>query len=145
MESNQDSTGLTLQIQTLTASVEELTRQNQKMRLQFQQKENRSRTNQEDKGDSQRRSGRRRPATLDGSSSDLLREMRKEMDKLRNAIKGKTERSLDRIVRTMDSPFTTMVLECPMPSKFRLPQLESFNKLKDPLDHLNNFKTTLCL
>ena len=121
MESNQDSTGLTLQIQTLTASVEELTRQNQKMRLQFQQKENRSRTNQEDKGDSQRRSGRRRPTTPDGSSLDLLREMRKEMDKLRNAIKGKTERSLDRMVRTMDSPFTTIVLECPMPSKFHLP------------------------
>ena len=89
MESNQDSTGLTLQIQTLTASVEELTRQNQEMRLQFQQKENRSRTNQEDKGDSQRRNGRRRPATPDGSSLDLLQEMRKEMDKLRNAIKEK--------------------------------------------------------
>ena len=129
MESNQDSTGLTLQIQTLTASVEELTKQSQEMRLQFQQKENWSRTNEEDEGDSQRRSGRRRPATPDGPSSDLLREMRKEMDKLKNAIKGKTERSLDRMVRTTDSPFTAVVLECPVPSKFRLPQLESFNGL----------------
>ena len=32
-----------------------------------------------------------------------------------------------------------------MPSKFRLPQLEPFNRLKDPLDHLNTFKTTLGL
>lgn len=55
MESNQDSTGLTLQIQTLTASVEELTKQSQEMRLQFQQKENWSRTNQEDEGDSQKK------------------------------------------------------------------------------------------
>ncbi|XP_075639698.1 uncharacterized protein LOC142611481 [Castanea sativa] len=39
----------------------------------------------------------------------------------------------------------TAVLECPMPSKFRLPQLEPFDELKDPLDHLNTFKTTLGL
>ena len=47
--------------------------------------------------------------------------MRKEMDELRNAIKGKTDRSLDRMVRATDLPFTTAVLECPVPSKFRLP------------------------
>ena len=44
--------------------------------------------------------------------------MRKEMDELRNAIKGKTDQSLDKMVRVTDSPFTTAVLECPMPSKF---------------------------
>ena len=32
-----------------------------------------------------------------------------------------------------------------MPSKFCLPQLEPFDELKDPLDHLNTFKTTLGL
>ena len=67
------------------------------------------------------------------------------MDKLRSAIREKTDQSLDRMVRRTDSPFTTVVLECPMPSKFRLPQLKSFNSLKDPLDHLNTFKTTLGL
>ena len=46
MESNtpQDSAALTLQIQTLTASMEELTRKNQELRLQLQQEENRSPT-----------------------------------------------------------------------------------------------------
>ena len=67
------------------------------------------------------------------------------MDELRSAIKEKTEQSVDRLVRATDSPFTTAVLECPVPSKFRLPQLESFDGLKDPLDHLNTFKTTLGL
>ena len=47
--------------------------------------------------------------------------MRKEMDELRNAIKGKTNGSLDRMVRTTNSPFTVAVLECPMSLKFRLP------------------------
>ena len=45
MESNQDPTALALQIQALAASIEELTRQNQEMRLWLQQEENRSRTN----------------------------------------------------------------------------------------------------
>ena len=76
---------------------------------------------------------------------NLHREMRKEMDELRNMIKEKTDRSLDRMVRKTDSPFTVVVLECPIPSKFRLPQLKPFDGLKDPLDHLNTFKTTLGL
>ena len=49
------------------------------------------------------------------------------------------------MVRVIDSPFTTTILECPVPSKFWLPQLEPFDGLKDPQDHLNTFKTTLGL
>ena len=78
-------------------------------------------------------------------SSDLLKEMRKEMDELRNAIKDKTDRSLDRMVRRTDSHFTVVVVECPIPLKFRLPQLKPFDGLKDILDHLNTFKMTLGL
>ena len=115
------------------------------MRLQLQQEENWFRTNQEDGGDSHRRSDRRRPATPEGPSSDLFREMRKEIDELRNAMKGKTNQSLDRMVKTKNSPFTSVVMECPVPSKFRLPQLKPFDGLKDPLDHLNTFNTTLGL
>ena len=125
--------------------MKELTRQNQEMRLQLQQKDNRSGTNRDDNEDSPKRNDRQRPVTLEGLSSDLLKEMRKEMDELSNAIKEKIDRSLDRIVKRTDSPFTAAVLECPMLSKFRLPQLEPFEELKDPLDHLNTFKTTLGL
>ena len=53
------------------------------------------------------------------------------MDELRSAIKEKTERSVDRLVKAIDSPFTTTVLECLVPSKFQLPQLESFYGLKE--------------
>ena len=54
------------------------------------------------------------------------------MDELRNAIKEKTDWNLDGMVRATDSPSTTTVLECPVPSKFRLPQLEPFDGIKDP-------------
>ena len=145
MESNQDSTALAQQVQALAATIEELTRQNQEKKLRLQQEENRSAANQEDKWDSFRKSDRRRLTTPDEPHSDLLQEMRREMEVLRKAIKGQKNRSVDRMVRTTDSSFTTAVLEYPVLSKFRLPQLKPFNGLKDPLDHLNPFKTTLGL
>ena len=58
MESNQDSTALAQQVQALAATVEELIRQNQEMKLQLQQEENQSKGNLEDEGNSQRRSDR---------------------------------------------------------------------------------------
>ena len=109
--------------------MEELTRQNQEMKLRLQQEENRSKGSPEDEKNNQRRSDRQRPVSLDDQNSDLLREIRKEMDELRSAIKEKTERSVDRLVRATDSPFTMAVLECPVPSKFRLPQFELFDAL----------------
>ena len=138
---SQDPAALAVQVQSLAAMVEELTRQNQEMRQQLQQEQNQIVDNGNDRVDS----NGRRISTPEETNSDLLREMRKEMDELRNAIREKTDQSLDRIVRKTDSPFTVAVQECPVPSKFRLPQLEPFDGLKDPLDHLNTFKTTLGL
>ena len=60
-------------------------------------------------------------ATPDEQNLELLREVRREMDELRNALKEKTDRSVDKMVRAMDLLFTTAVLECPVPSKFCLP------------------------
>ena len=58
--------------------------------------------------------------------------MRKEIDELRNEIKGKTDRSLDRMIRTIDLPFIAAIMECPVSSKFRLPQIEPFDGLWTP-------------
>ena len=100
---NPDPTALTLQIQSLSATVEELTKQNQEMKQRFLQESNRA-----DRGDDED-INRRRTSTPEEASSNLLREMRKEMDELRNAIKGKTDQNLERIVRKTDSPFTMAV------------------------------------
>ena len=112
---------------------------------QVQQAQQESKGNPDEKGESHRRSAHRRPTTPDEQNSNLLREVRKEVDVLRNALKEKTDWSVDRMVRATNSPFTTVVLECPVPSKFRLPQLKPFDGLKDPQDHLNTFRTTLGL
>ena len=45
----------------------------------------------------------------------------------------------------MNSPFTNEVLNHPLPPKFCLPQLESYDGSKDPLDHIESFKTLMLL
>ncbi|XP_050290547.1 uncharacterized protein LOC126728827 [Quercus robur] len=44
-----------------------------------------------------------------------------------------------------DSPFTVSVNSFPLPSKFRMLQIESYDGAKDPLDHLESFKTLMHL
>ena len=47
--------------------------------------------------------------------------MKKQMDELNNAVKGKGERNLDGMIKQTASPFTAVVLDLPLPQKFRLP------------------------
>ena len=61
------------------------------MKLLLQQEENQSKGSSEDEGNSQRRSDRQRLVSPNDQNSDLLLEMKKEMDELRSAIKEKTE------------------------------------------------------
>ena len=78
MEPNPDSTTLAQQVQALAATIEELTKQNQEMKLrlqqvqQAQQEENRSKGNLEGEGDSHRRGTLQRLTTPDEQNSNLL-------------------------------------------------------------------------
>ena len=105
---------------------------------------NRNEEAQDSEG-SQGRDGSRRTDWSNEASNNLLRSMMKEMDELKNAMKGKTTKNLDGMVIRTDSLFTQKVLECPFQPKFWLPQLESYDRLKDPLDHITTFKMTLSL
>ena len=75
----------------------------------------------------------------------MMKNMRKGLDKVKNTMKGKTTINLDGMIKRIDSPFTASVLECPLPPKFRLPQLEVYDGTKDPLDHIRAFQTILSL
>ena len=65
----------------------------------------------------------------------MMKNMRKELDEVKNAMKDKTTINLDGIIKRTDSPFTASVLECPLPHRFHLLQLEVYDSTKDPLDH----------
>ena len=71
--------------------------------------------------------------------------MKERMDLMMNALKGRMSNDLDDLVHQTVSPFTTSVNSFPLPQKFRMPQIESYDGAKDPLDHLETFKTLMHL
>lgn len=58
---------------------------------------------------------------------------------IRDSFRGRTTRNLDNLVHRTDSPFTEEVLSYPLPFKFWMPPSETFDGAKDPLDHLESF------
>ena len=74
-----------------------------------------------------------------------MRMMKERMDFLMNTLKGRVSSDLDDLVHRIDSPFTASVSLFPLPPKFRMPQVESYDGSKDPLDHLESFKTLMHL
>ena len=159
------STALKRQAQTLAAAVERLTKQNHDLEEQLRQRDAGHNIQEENQGDSSERRGpdrsegsnepskavRRnlsRPSLLDTTPPPILAEMqvmKEQMEVMINALKGHVSRDLDDLVNRTDSPFTIQVNSCPLPQKFRMPQLESYDGVKDSLDHLETFKTMMHL
>ena len=71
--------------------------------------------------------------------------MKERMNFMMNALKGRVSNDFDELVHRMDSPFTALVTSCPLYVKFRMLQIEVYNGSKDPLDHLESFKTFMHL
>ena len=71
--------------------------------------------------------------------------MKERMDLMTNALKGRVSNDLDDLVHRTDSPFTTSVNSFPLSQKFRMSQIESYDEVKGPLDHLETFKTLMHL
>ena len=71
--------------------------------------------------------------------------MKERMDFMMNTLRGQVSLDLDELVHQTDSPFTTLVTSFPLPPKFRMPHVEAYDRSKDPLDHLESFKTLMHL
>ena len=142
------------QIQTLTANVQELIKQNEELKhrphLEGSNASHHrcSRNRHDDEASSPENKKGRDATEYTGQSmhdNDHMMKSLRELDEVKNAMKGKTAMNLDGMLKRTDSPFTANVLECPLPPKFRLPQLEFYDGTKDPLDHIGAFKTILNL
>ena len=59
------------------------------------------------------------------------------------AVKGRTPVSMDALVQQTESSYNTEVLYFPLPAKFRMPQIETFDGTRDPIDHLNTYKNQM--
>ena len=71
--------------------------------------------------------------------------MKEQMEVMMNALKGRVSSYLDDLVNRTDSPFTTSVNFFPLPHKFRMPHIDSYDGVKDLLNHLETFKTLMHL
>ena len=71
--------------------------------------------------------------------------MKEQMEVMMNALKGWMSSDLNDLVNKTNSPFTPSINAFPLPQKFRMPQIERYDGVKDPLDHLETFKTLMHL
>ena len=159
------STALERQVQTLMTTVERLTKQNHDLEEQLHQRDvghNVQEDNQEDnseRGEPERLEGSNAPSRperqnlsfpslMDAPPSPIIAEMqamKEQMEVMMNTLKGQVSSNLDDLVNKTDSPFTPSINSFPLPQKFRMPQIESYDGVKDPLDHLETFKTLMHL
>ena len=163
-EDEPQPTALEKQVQVLTAAVERLTKQNQALEEQLHRKADNNVA--EDLGDSsaERRDregpeGSNTPSRLEQQNVSIpslvdvtpppvfteMQAMKEQMEVMMNALKGQISSDLDDLVNCTDSPFTTVVNSFPLPHKFRMPHIDSYDGVKDPLDHLETFKTLMHL
>uniref|UniRef100_A0A2N9ET33 Uncharacterized protein n=1 Tax=Fagus sylvatica TaxID=28930 RepID=A0A2N9ET33_FAGSY len=87
-------------------------------------------------------------STADARAAKLeeeLKEMREQMKEMKSQVKAKAAKNLDMLVHRSESPFTKRIDEYPLPAKFKVPQLETFDGFKDPLDYLDSFRTIMRL
>ena len=71
--------------------------------------------------------------------------MKEQMDFMMNALRGRVSSDLDDLVHRIVSPFTASITSFSLPLKFRMLQVETYDGSKDPLDHLESFKTLMHL
>ena len=71
--------------------------------------------------------------------------MKEWIEFMMNALRGRVSSDLDDLVHRTDSPFTVPVTSFPLPPKFCMPLVESYDGSMDPLDHLESFKTLMHL
>ena len=74
-----------------------------------------------------------------------IQAMKEQMEVMMNALKGRVSSNLDDLVNRTDSLFTAAINSFPLPYKFRMLHIDSYDGVKDPLDHLETFKTLMQL
>ena len=96
----------------------------------------------------QERQDTSRPFAVDTAPPYMVMEMQKmkeQMDFTTNTFRGQVSNDLNELVNRTDSPFTVSVTSFPLPLKFHMPQVETYDESKDPLDHLESFKALMHL
>ena len=65
------------------------------------------------------------------------------MDKMRKNMRRTNH--VDDLVHRIDSPFIMSINSHPLPSKFKMPALDSYDGMRDSFDHIVTSKITMHL
>ena len=65
------------------------------------------------------------------------------MEKMRENMRRTNH--VDDLIHRTDSPLITSINSHPLPSKFKMPSLDSYDGTRDPCDHIATFKTIMHL
>ena len=70
-------------------------------------------------------------------------QMRKVMDEMKENMRRANP--VEDLVHRTDSPFTALINGHPLPPKFKMSSLHSYDGIRDPFNHIAAFKTTMHL
>ena len=68
-------------------------------------------------------------------------QMRKVMDEMRENMRRAN--LAEDLVHQTNSLFMTSIIGHPLPPKFKMPSLDSYDGTRDPFNHIATFKTTM--
>ena len=137
-------------VQSMAAAMAELTHQNQELTREINSRR-RHEEYAEGQAQSQEGKGNMEPESQSrGTTSRRVPHLEREMDQMRKAMEEmrenmRRENPMEDLVHRTNSPFTASINSHPLPPKFKMPSLDSYDGTRYPFDHIATFKTTMHL
>ena len=135
----------------MAAAMVELTQQNQELTREINLKKQRYEGYTEGQAQNQEDRKNAKPGSQSrGTTSRRVAQLEREMDQMRKVMAEirenmKRANPVEDLVHRTDSSFTTSINGHPLPPKFKMPSLDSYDGARDPFDHIATFKTTMHL
>ena len=136
----------------MAAAIAELTRQNQELTREISLRRQLHERHAEGQAQSQEnKGGNAKPESQSkGITSRRVPHLKREMDQIRELMDEMRENMrranlVDDLVYRTESPFMASINNHPLPLKFKMPSLDSYDGTRDSFDHIATFKTTMHL
>ena len=135
-------------VQSMATAMAELIHQNQELTRQLNSRRQYRNENAEGHTQSQEDTRNAEPESQSRCTTSQrvphlekeIDQMRRVMDKMRKNMRR--ENPVKDLVHRTNSPFTALINGHPLPPKFKMPSLDSYDGTRDPFDHIATFKTT---
>ena len=138
-------------VQSMAVAMAELIQQNQELTRELNLRRQCHERNTKGQAQSQEDKRNVEPESQSrGTTSRRVPHLEKEMDQMRKAMNEmrenmRRENPVEDLVHHTDSPFTASINGHPLPPKFKMPSLDSYDGTHVPFDYIATFKTTMHL